>query len=109
MFVLGGGGFGAAHYRRLQRRGIPFDTGILFDNDVDYPVARALASHVFAESAFGLGSSFMVENAVSALRACGTLLHTGVPIRAQNACCADLLRAAEMDGIRVVRDVDELD
>lgn len=109
VFVLGGGGFGAPHYRRLQRRGIPFDTGILFDNDVDYPVARALASHVFAEAAFGLGSSFMIEDAVNAMRACGTLLHTGVPIRAQNACCADLLRAAEMNGIRVVRDVDELD
>lgn len=109
VFVLGGGGFGAAHYRRLQRRGIPFDTGILFDNDVDYPVARALARHVFAEAAFGQVSSGLVEEAIKAVRACGMLLHTGVPIRAQNACCGELLRMAEQDGIRIVRDADELD
>ena len=109
VFVLGGAGYGTVHYRRLQRQGIPFDTGILFDNDVDYPVARALAGQVIAEAAFGVISSFSIDAAVNAVRTCGTLLYTGVPIRAQNACFEDLMRMAEREGIRIVRDADELD
>lgn len=46
IFVIGGGGTGRGVYRELQRKGIPFITGILFDNDVDYPPASALASEV---------------------------------------------------------------
>lgn len=52
VFVLAGNGRGAALYRRLQRAGIPFATGILWENDLDYPAARALAAEVVAEPAF---------------------------------------------------------
>ncbi len=52
VFVIGGNGSGIPVYRRLQRRGIPFAAGILHENDVDYPVAKALASQVVAEQAF---------------------------------------------------------
>lgn len=43
VFVIGGGGSGTALYRRLQRRGIPFAAGVLPENDVELPTARALA------------------------------------------------------------------
>ena len=43
IFVIGGGGSGIPVYRQLQRRGIPFTAGVLQENDVDYPVAKALA------------------------------------------------------------------
>ena len=43
VFVIAGNGSGRNTYRRLQREGIPFATGILFQNDLDYPVAKALA------------------------------------------------------------------
>ena len=46
VFVIAGCGTGRGVFRQLQRKGIPFSTGILFDNDVDYPVASALASEV---------------------------------------------------------------
>ena len=46
VFVIAGCGTGRGVFRELQRKGIPFITGILFDNDVDYPVASALASEV---------------------------------------------------------------
>ena len=46
VFVIAGCGTGRGVFRELQRRGIPFITGILFDNDVDYPPAAALASEV---------------------------------------------------------------
>lgn len=52
IFVLSGGGSGTAVYRRLQREGIPFAAGILWENDLDYPSARALASEVVSVKAF---------------------------------------------------------
>ncbi len=36
----------------LQRRGIPFAAGVLPENDLDYPVARALAAEVISEDPF---------------------------------------------------------
>ncbi len=52
VFVIGGNGTGTPVYRRLQRQGIPFATGILWENDLDYPAARSLAAEVVGEKAF---------------------------------------------------------
>ena len=52
IFVIGGGGAGIPVYRRLQRQGIPFAAGVLQENDLDYPVARALAVEAVAEKPF---------------------------------------------------------
>lgn len=52
VFVIGGNGKGTAIYRQLQRQGIPFATGILWENDLDYPAARMLAAKVVWERAF---------------------------------------------------------
>jgi len=52
VFVIAGNGSGTALYRRLQREGIPFATGILWENDLDYPSAKALAADVVSEKAF---------------------------------------------------------
>lgn len=52
VFVVGGNGSGINLYRKLQREGIPFAAGILHENDIDYYVARALASKVVVEKAF---------------------------------------------------------
>lgn len=52
VFVLGGGGSARACYRRLQREGKAFITGILYDNDLDFPVAQALSKEVLFTKAF---------------------------------------------------------
>ena len=52
VFVIAGGGSGRNVYRSLQRQGVAFATGILFPNDLDYPVARALAAEVISAEAF---------------------------------------------------------
>ena len=52
VFVIGGGGAGIPVYRRLQRQGAPFAAGVLGENDVDFPVARALAAEVVSEKPF---------------------------------------------------------
>ena len=63
VFVIAGGGSGKAAYHRLQRQGIPFVTGILFQNDIDYPVAEALASEVIAAETFSKITSVQCERA----------------------------------------------
>lgn len=53
VFVLAGGGSGTAVFRRLQREGVPFAAGILWENDLDYPSAKALAAEVVSVGPFG--------------------------------------------------------
>lgn len=52
VFVIAGNGTGTSVFRRLQRQGIPFATGILWTNDLDYPTARMLASEIVEQQAF---------------------------------------------------------
>ena len=40
VFVIAGCGTGTPVFRRLQRKGIPFATGIVYENDLDFPAAR---------------------------------------------------------------------
>lgn len=70
VFVIAGGGTGRTVYRRLQREGIPFITGILFENDLDYPVAKALAAEVIAAKAFEPIQDKLLEAAKSKIDAC---------------------------------------
>lgn len=52
LFVIGGGGKGIPLYRKLQREGIPFIAGVIHENDVEYPIANALATRVITERAY---------------------------------------------------------
>ena len=52
VFVISGGGSGISLYRRLQRMWVPFATGVLHENDIDYAVAKALAETVISQEAF---------------------------------------------------------
>jgi iron complex transport system ATP-binding protein len=52
VFVLAGAGYGTPCYRRLQRQQIPFFTGILWENDQDFPAASALADELICQEAF---------------------------------------------------------
>ncbi|MDO4803410.1 MAG: ABC transporter ATP-binding protein [Lachnospiraceae bacterium] len=52
IFVIGGGGSAISTYRKLHRQGIAFAAGILHENDLEYPIACALANEVVAEKAF---------------------------------------------------------
>ena len=70
VFVIGGNGTGIPVYRQLQKDGIPFAAGILWENDREYPVAEALASVVIREKAFESVSDATFETAVKVLKNC---------------------------------------
>ncbi|MDO5036734.1 MAG: ABC transporter ATP-binding protein [Tissierellia bacterium] len=52
VFVVGGCGRGIKTYRRLNKEGVAFYAGILFENDLDLAVARPLAKKTLVEKAF---------------------------------------------------------
>lgn len=74
VFVIAGAGSGRNVYRRLQRQGIPFITGILQQNDLDYPVARALATEVIVAEAFERVTEEQRKVAQSKLAACDKVI-----------------------------------
>lgn len=74
VFVLAGGGTGRSVYRRLQRQGTPFVTGILFENDLDYPAARALAAEVVSTAAFEPISEAAMQQAKEWIDACDMVI-----------------------------------
>ena len=74
VFVIGGGGAAIPIYYRLQREHIPFAAGILFENDVEYPVATALASKVITAKAFYPMEEAQLEEAKKILAGCETCI-----------------------------------
>ena len=70
VFVIAGNGLGRRLYHRLQREGIAFATGILYKNDLDYPVAKALAVKRIEAEAFEPMSDEAFEEAKKILAGC---------------------------------------
>lgn len=74
VFVIAGGGTGRSVYRSLQRKRIPFAAGILYENDLDYPAARALASQLIAAKAFEPVDPSLLEQAKKAVDSCARVV-----------------------------------
>lgn len=74
IFVIAGGGSGRSVYRRLQREGSSFITGILWENDIDFPIARALAAEVISEVAFEPANERTLEKARKAINLCSRVI-----------------------------------
>lgn len=74
IFVIGGGGHGVPFYRRLQRKSLSFYAGILYESDLDIPVARALAAEVVCQTAFEPAGPAQYEQARRLVDRCGRVL-----------------------------------
>lgn len=70
VFVIGGGGSGIPVYRRLHRMGIPFAAGVLHEHDLEFPVAKALATKVVTEQAFEPIGEAAIAEAMAVLERC---------------------------------------
>lgn len=99
VFVIGGGGSGIALYRRLQRAGIPFAAGVLQQNDLDYPVANALAAECIDVPAFSSISDSAISRAFERMEAIGTAVCTVSIFGDTNAGNRALLERAKELGI----------
>ena len=98
-FVISGCGAGVALYRRLQKENIPFYAGILFENDLDLPVARALAAEVVTEKPFALIGDAAYARAEELMKQCKRVFVTDFPIASGNARLRELIGEAKALGI----------
>jgi len=98
VFVIGGGGAGIPVYRSLQRGGIPFAAGVLQENDVEYPTARALAQTVVTEAAFEPISQETFNKAVGIMNACPKVICAVEQFGTTNALNDKLKQLAERAG-----------
>lgn len=74
MFVIAGGGTGRTVYRKLQRQRTAFITGILYKNDLDYPVAKALAANVIAAESFEPINQDLLKEAKKKIDGCNKVI-----------------------------------
>ena len=94
VFVLAGNGTGTAVFRKLQRDGIPFAAGILWENDLDYPAAKALASEVVSVKAFCKMDEASLNRAKALVDQCEEVL-----------CTVDLTEAgAQAESLRILHE-----
>ncbi|MGN0364271.1 MAG: ABC transporter ATP-binding protein [Bilifractor sp.] len=98
VLVLSTGGTGIPVYRKLQREKRPFVAGILYTNDVDYRVARLLASRVISEKPFHEISDGAMQQALDAVRSCAQIIDAGVETGPCNRRMEELIRAAHDSG-----------
>ncbi len=95
VFVIGGGGSGIPLYRRLQRRGVPFAAGVLHKNDLDYPVAMALAAETVAEKSFAVIGKAASDRAEAIMASCKKVL---CPLREFGSMNEENRRLRELAG-----------
>ena len=101
VFVIAGAGSGRKIYRRLQRAGIPFVTGILYENDLDYPVAKALAAEVIAEHPFEPVAQEKIQAAKKQLEKCNRVICCRENFGSLETYQRELLEYAEQLGKRI--------
>ena len=101
VFVIAGGGTGAACFRRLAREGTPFAAGVLHEHDADGLLARSLATRAIFERDFERVSKESVARAREVLLACREVVCCVSEFGTMNARNAELLDAAHAAGIPI--------
>ena len=94
-FVLSSGGTGIPVYRALQRTGVPFAAGILYENDVDYRLSRLLAVETVSEKPFQAISDAALERALALMHAVPRVIDAGMEIGATNRRAQILIDTAK--------------
>lgn len=97
-FILAGNGTGIPLFRLMQKHGLAFSTGILFENDTDCQVAAALSRQVVMAPAFSPISDAHIAQAKKWIDQAPTLVHAGTPIREHNRRCMELIEHAQSQG-----------
>lgn len=98
VFVISSGGTGIPVYRRLQKEHIQFAAGILYENDMDYRLARLLAAEVITEEPFEEIREETLQKAFETMGKCKRVINAGVKIGTWNIGIERLLERAEIEG-----------
>ncbi|WP_027869342.1 ABC transporter ATP-binding protein [Eubacterium sp. AB3007] len=98
VFVISSCGTGIPVYRKLQKENRSFATGILYENDVDFRLARLLAREVITERPFEEISDAALERAKELIRLCGRVIYAEFPRGTANRRVEELLQLAQSLG-----------
>ena len=104
VMVISAGGTGIPIFRQLQKDNIAFCTGVLFTNDMDYAVARHLASRVITARPYHPIPPETMAEAEAAMERCRLVIDAGVEIGEGNAGIGELLTLAKEKGKRRSRE-----
>ena len=108
LFIVGGGGSGIPFYRALQKAGVPFAAGILAKNDIDYPVAAALAETVISSAPYEPVTNAVLEEAKRAVDGAIAVVDCGCPAGEYNRHNAELIARAKESGKKIITSVEGL-
>lgn len=97
-FVISSSGNGARVFRRLQKENAPFIAGILYSNDLDFELARHLATEIIEEKPFARISDENIKKAKAAVDRCSRVINAGVDIGEANARIQEILDYAKQAG-----------
>lgn len=101
VFVIAGGGTGIETYHHLQRGKIPFATGVLHKNDIDYQVAKELAVTVICEESFEAISEEHFWQAVEVMKQCHSVKNCLAKYGTMNQKNETLLKMAKQFCLKV--------
>ena len=100
ILVLSACGTGIPVYRALQKKNLPFCAGVLYTNDLDYRLARLLATEVVTEKPFHEIGDAAFNRAMELVHKCDTVIDAGVELGPCNRRMEEILRAAEKENKR---------
>lgn len=98
ILVLSSGGSGIPIYRSLQKKQQSFIAGILSENDIDYRLARLLASEILTAPAFEVFSDEVIQRAFSAVKKADRVIAARFPIGFTNRRILEVFEMAEQMG-----------
>lgn len=94
-FVISSCGSGIETFRNLQKEGIPFYAGILYTNDIDYQIAKALAVDMVTEEPFMPISNSAFEKAMMLMKKCSRVKICNPVIGESNKRLEELIAKAK--------------
>ncbi|MBO5516737.1 MAG: ABC transporter ATP-binding protein [Firmicutes bacterium] len=100
ILVLSNGGSGIPVYRDLQKQGTPFAAAILSTNDMDYAVARHMATEIVTAAPFQPITEEALDRTMALVRSCKEVIDAGVTIGQTNQAMEEILAEAERLGKR---------
>ena len=98
VFVIAGAGCGIKTFRSLQRSGTAFATGILYEHDIDYVVAKSLATKVVTAKPFTHISNETLEEAKALMDSCEKVIYTLEDMEECPKALLELLDKAKKEG-----------
>ena len=98
VFVVSSCGTGIPVFRKLAKANVPFAAGILYTNDVDYQVARLLATEVVTARPFEFIDDAAITRARELVDACESVIDAGVEFGSSNVRLAEVLDYARTTG-----------